>query len=466
MERSETGTVIRRTRSVCPVCLRPLAAELTARGGAVFQEKTCPDHGAFSVPVWHGKLDMALWRRSVPALAAGEGLDCPRACGICAEHRSGTCCALLEVTRRCDLRCRFCFARGGETDDQPPLDEVMRDIQGIMAAGDRPLLQLSGGEPTLRDDLPAIVAWAKACGAPWIQLNTNGLRLSRDEAYVRDLAAAGLSFVFLQFDGTDDAVYETLRGRPLLAEKTRAIELCGKYGLGVTLVPTVVRGVNDRLLGDLVRFAAARSPVVRGVHFQPVSYFGRAPGAPDDRYTLDELIAGLYEQAGLPEGSLVPSRCDHPMCGLHGSFIVRPDGSLLPLSSFADQEAKKTTAEQNRAYVARHWLRAAEAEQSPCCCEPEAESDACCCDAAEEPETCCCGAEAEPEPGAAIDMDDFLRAARRSSLTLSAMAFMDAGNLDVERLRHCSLHVWQDGRLKPFCAAYLTPLCAARADER
>ena len=173
----------------------------------------------------------------------------------------------------------------------------------------------------------------------------------------------------------------------------------------------------------------------------------------------------VYE-AGLPEGSLVPSRCDHPMCGLHGSFIVRPDGRLLPLSSFADQEAKKTTAEQNRAYVARHWLRAAEAEESPCCCGAEAEESPCCRDAAEEPDACCCGAEAEPEPGAAIDMDDFLRAARRSSLTLSAMAFMDAGNLDVERLRHCSLHVWQDGRLKPFCAAYLTPLCAARADER
>jgi uncharacterized radical SAM superfamily Fe-S cluster-containing enzyme len=455
------GARLRRTRSVCPQCLRPLEAALVARGGGVSLEKTCPAHGHFSVPVWHGKVDMALWRRGAAPLAPEEGLSCPADCGICPEHRSGTCCALLEVTRRCDLNCRFCFARGGESQEEPPLAALMADVRGIMDAGDRPLLQLSGGEPTLRDDLPALVAWAKACGAPYVQLNTNGLRLARDEAYVRDLAGAGLSFVFLQFDGTNDAVYETLRGAPLLAKKTRAVELCGKYRLGVTLVPTVVRGVNDDQLGDIVRFAAAHTPVVRGVHFQPVSYFGRFPDPPADRYTLDELIAGLRAQAGLSADCLVPSHCDHPMCGLHGSFIVQPDRSLLPLSSFAAQEVGKTTAAQNRAYVAKHWLRAAEAE-SACCCGSDEPENPCCCGSDEVENPCCCGsdepegAQAAPE-ARAIDMDTFLRTARARSLTLSAMAFMDAENFDVERLRHCSLHVWRDGRLKPFCAAYLTP---------
>ena len=94
------------------------------------------------------------------------------------------------------------------------------------------------------------------------------------------------------------------------------------HGLGVTLVPTVVRGVNDRQLGSIVRLGASLSPAVRGVHFQPVSYFGRYPDAPEERYTLDELICDLSEQLDVGTDSLVPSHCDHPMCGFHGSFAV------------------------------------------------------------------------------------------------------------------------------------------------
>jgi uncharacterized radical SAM superfamily Fe-S cluster-containing enzyme len=78
-------------------------------------------------------------------------------------------------------------------------------------------VQLSGGEPTVRDDLPLLVSAAKEAGCSHVQLNTNGLRLAEDEEYVRTLADAGLSFVFLQFDGTDDAFYRALRGRDLLA---------------------------------------------------------------------------------------------------------------------------------------------------------------------------------------------------------------------------------------------------------
>jgi uncharacterized radical SAM superfamily Fe-S cluster-containing enzyme len=96
----------------------------------------------------------------------------------------------------------------------------------------------------------------------------------------------------MQFDGVDDAVYEKLRRRLMLEVKKRAIEQCGRYGIGVTLVPVIVPGVNTEQIGDILRFAIQRSPYVRGVHFQPVSYFGRIPELPadDDRYTLDELL--------------------------------------------------------------------------------------------------------------------------------------------------------------------------------
>lgn len=65
--------------------------------------------------------------------------------------------------------------------------------------------------------------------------------------------------------------------------------------------------------------------MVRGVHFQPVSYFGRVPELPkdEDRFTLDELMAEAVAQSGglFAMENLAPSCCDHPMCGFHGDFI-------------------------------------------------------------------------------------------------------------------------------------------------
>ena len=90
----------------------------------------------------------------------------------------------------------------------------------------------------MRDDIPEIAAYAVGLGFEYIQLNTNGLRLAEDESYARELVRAGVSTVFLQFDGTNDRVFSALRGRPLFAEKCRAIQNCGKAFLGVVLVPT------------------------------------------------------------------------------------------------------------------------------------------------------------------------------------------------------------------------------------
>ena len=420
-------TTVRPTRSVCPVCLRNLPAALCREAdGRVFLEKTCPDHGDFRALVWQGKRDFEAWLLSEPSMAEGEGQRCPADCGLCGKHQAGSCCVLLEVTRRCNLRCRFCFADGGADTDDPSAEELETAIADIVKKCGPVLLQLSGGEPTLRDDLPRLVRYAKEAGCSCVQLNTNGLRLAAEPDYAARLAEAGLDIVFLQFDGTEDAIYETLRGAPLLKEKTEAIRVCDAIRLGVTLVPTVVPGVNDHALGEIVRFAAEHVPAVRGVHFQPVSYFGRHDSAPRTRYTLDRLMADLSEQAEIPEDAFLPSRCDHPLCGFHAAFLLEEDGSLRPLSRFRHASSARGRAEDNRAYVARHWRRAP-AEPAP------AQSDE-------------------------MDFDTFLYRLRQRSLTLSAMAFQDAMNLNIERLRQCTLHVWRGGAIVPFCANYLTPI--------
>ena len=417
--------VIRQTRSVCPVCLKNLPAVLRrSTDGAVILERRCAEHGTFRAPVWSGDMDFDAWTRGAQPLAPDKAAACPGSCGLCAEHESGSCCVLLEVTRRCNLRCRFCFADGGAAEADPSAESLEAEIEDIVRKCGPVLLQLSGGEPTLRDDLPRLVRFAKEAGCSCVQLNTNGLRLARDPDYAARLAGAGLDIVFLQFDGTDDAIHQTLRGAPLLREKLEAIRVCDTLRLGVTLVPTVVPGVNDADLGGIVSLAKQLAPAVRGVHFQPVSYFGRHPGA-GAHITLDRLMAALSAQADIPIDAFLPSRCDHPLCGFHASFLIEPSGELRPLRRFQHASHERGGAKENRAYVARHWRRAPD----------------------------------EPAPDDAGDasFDAFLYRLRHHSLAISAMVFQDAGNLNLERLHRCTLHVYRDGAIVPFCAHYLTP---------
>jgi len=81
------------------------------------------------------------------------------------------------------------------------------------------------------------------------------------------LKDSGASVVFLQFDGLTDAVYARIRGSALLQTKLRAVERCAEWKLGVILVPTLFKGVNDAQIGDIIRFAGKWIPAVKGVHF-------------------------------------------------------------------------------------------------------------------------------------------------------------------------------------------------------
>ena len=263
---------------------------------------------------------------------------CPFDCGLCEAHRQITCTALLEVTGRCDLSCPFCFAASGTSPKtDPTLDAIQFQFDRVKAAAPSCNIQLSGGEPTVRNDLPRIIEMGIRSGFAFIQLNTNGLRLAREEGYARSLRDAGLSSVFLQFDGISDDVYLRLRGRSLLAEKKLAVTRCGDAGLGVVLVPMVVPGVNDQELGAILDFGVNASPTVRGIHIQPVSYFGRRPALPQnqDRITLPEILAALESQSRgrVRTRDFRPPGCENALCSFNGRFFITESGGLKPLAT-------------------------------------------------------------------------------------------------------------------------------------
>lgn len=508
------------------------------RGDGVWLRRVCPDHGETEALIWRGAPDFGAWR------AAGAGSSCcgpapnpacPTECGLCFGHARETCCVLLELTQRCDLECPVCFAGAGsgaaegvtESGDEDgegpeagrgavatqrgsPEDPSIEVVEGwfrrLLAVAPGCNVQLSGGEPTVRDDLPEIIAVGRALGHGFLQLNTNGLRLAREAGYAERLARAGLSTVFLQFDGVDDAPYLALRGRPLAAAKDEAVRRCAQAGLGVVLVPTVVRGVNLDRLGDILDYALAHVPAVRGVHVQPMALLGRHTASGDvgeERVTLPDVMRALAEQSGglIRLADLTPGDCEHALCSFSREYLRRGDGSLSPMgaprdsscgcgapgirpttaapgdrsaSGIRDGRPVEIAATAKAAHVAARWSGARPAGRAErlaaTAARPAAAGERCASPAADD---CCaqssaagCFADppspvdsASPSPGPAPDQwDAIISDIHANAFSVSGMAFQDAWTIDLDRLRYCYLHVLAaDGRVVPFCSYYLTP---------
>jgi len=192
----------------------------------------------------------------------------------------------------------------------------------------------------------------------------------------------------------------------------------------VVLVPTVIPGVNDGQLGDIMQFAKKWMPAVKGVHFQPVTYLGRYPHPPadKDRLTIPDILLGLETQTGgeVKAAHLQPRNVEESHCGFSGIFVLEEDGKLQCLTGVKGEaaESRKNTGdipeEATRKFMAQHW------QTDDCCCQTGA-------------------------------TNDFLDRLLQYSLTISGMPFMDIWNLDLERLQSCCIHVvTPDKRIVPF----------------
>lgn len=408
------------TYSVCPVCLKTIPALRVEENGNIYLEKTCPAHGKSRALIWEGAPDYRDWggahAPTRPAPDTPVEPECPRACGLCPQHRQQTCCVLLELTRRCNLCCPVCFAGSvADADDDPSLDEIARWYDILRRDAPQANIQLSGGEPTVRDDLPEIIRMGRERGFTFFQLNTNGLRLADDPDYAVRLKEAGLSCVFLQFDGVTDEVYTALRGAPLLERKKRAIAHCARAGLGVVLVPTVTPEVNLNQVGAILDFAMEHLPSVRGVHFQPLSHFGRYDPGFSTPLTLPRLLREIEAQTGgrLKAEHFTGGTAEHSLCSFSGNFLLNPDGSVSALKSAGssccgcgapaddDETASAccgTPAETGCCGEPAESCCAEPVEEPSCCSAPETavsccrtqEASSCC--AIPEPQASCCSA--------------------------------------------------------------------------
>jgi len=428
-----------RTRSLCPYCLRIIDAEKVLLEDDIYLVKKCPEHGEFKVLIWRGYESYmkmlkfnTVKERPRPMTKANKG--CPLDCGPCPQHKQKTCVAILEVTSRCNLNCPICFANAtGSGIYNPDLDTIREMYKVIIENAERPyVVQISGGEPTVRKDLPEIVAMGKEMGIDFIELNTNGVLLAKDLDLLRSLKDNGLDSLFFSFDGLTSDVYIKRCGADLLDLKLRVLENCRKVGLGVVLVPVIDKHINYHQIGDIINFAKKWVPTVVGVHFQPVAYFGRVHKYPenDDRVTLPDVLRAIEEQTEgeLKEENFVPTACPNVHCEARCfSILDTKTNRLLPLThesfgmSLKMREDVMDIAKKTRTCICELWKM---------------------------PSTDSCKSKVAPG-----SWEEFVEIAKTKYLTVSIMPFQDAWTIEVERLMECCIHVVTPSRkLIPQCA--------------
>jgi hypothetical protein len=468
------------TSSLCPDCLyddkrvNVIEAEVFEENNQVMMKKTCIKHGEYIEIYWSDadmfRRVMKYWYKTIgldnPRTSSSKG--CPYDCGQCPQHYAHTALGLIDVTSRCNMKCPICFAdsEDSETFYEPAPEQVFEMLENLRRnlPVATPGIQFAGGEPTLSDYLPRYVRWAQELGFRHIMIATNGIKMARSVNYVRELVEAGLKTIYLQFDGVTKEPYIEARNVDLRQIKDEVLINCKEAGLdGVILVPTIVRGLNDTELGDIIRYALKNRDIVRCINFQPVSFTGRIdhnkqqkmritiPDAihlierqtdgkikSDDWYPVSSMM-GVGRVLGLMRGLPMFELHAHPACGMATFLFIEDDGSYYPITQVVDLEALLEILEEICDYYAEERRFA--------------------------------GLRSKLKLAGFLKhirkknfmkpiISSFLRSGTYSSLRafmnkvimLGMMHFQDAFNIDLERVQHCGInYATPDGRIIPFC---------------
>jgi len=377
-ETTFTGTPIepiktglpRTTQSLCPECNKVIPALKMQEDGKVVMKKRCPEHGDFKDTLYSDVrffLKMEQWHfgdnRGVMNPAIPNATKCPSQCGLCNMHTSHTGLANIDLTNRCNLTCPVCFANANNSGYlyEPSLEQLrkmlktLRDMKPVACRS----VQFSGGEPTVYPHFLEAVKMAKEMGFSHIQVATNGI-LFNDIDFAQKAKEAGLHTLYLQWDGVNDEIYKRTRGEKLWEIKQKTVENCGKVGLKVVFVPTIVKGYNDNQIGNIVRYAIEHIDVISGISFQPVTFTGRISRKELEarRFTLSDLARCVAEQTGYTDDleDWFPISCSasfsrllsslrgeettqltcHPHCSVGTYLYVDENKNVTPITRFVD----------------------------------------------------------------------------------------------------------------------------------
>ncbi|MFP4045569.1 MAG: tetraether lipid synthase Tes [Candidatus Aenigmatarchaeota archaeon] len=462
---------LEKTRSICPECFRKdnevkeLEAEVVEEDGSVYIKKECDKHGSFKSIVFSDYEDYKRWDRHKQD---GDGIEDVHVenLSLYDGHNSQSVLTNLTITNRCNLRCSYCFANAGSQGFvyEPSLDKIQEMID--QARSEKPVpskaIQITGGEPTVRDDLFEIIDMAKEAGFAHIQLNTNAIKLADSKEYCKKILDHGVNTIYMSFDGV------TKETNPWIEQNKQAIQNLREIGFtSVVLVPVAMQDNIDEI-EDIIEFAKDNIDVVRGVNIQPIAFTGRIENIDDDyrkneRVDYSTLMEKIEEDSDgqiakndwypvpfvYPISKLVENVKDekqveftaHPSCG--GATYVFMDGDeMVPITRFLDVEGfmelvdklSKKKGKLKKAKIAASMMnnlsKFIDKEKAPE------------------------GFSLKKLLVKAITKGDYssLGEFHYKTLYVGTMWFQDVWNLNLDRLQNCVIHYTTPEGMVPFCA--------------
>jgi uncharacterized radical SAM superfamily Fe-S cluster-containing enzyme len=430
--------------SICSTCLRRVEAKIIFEDEKVFLTKRCPAHGFEKVLIAD---DIAYYKQCREFYIKPPEqpnhyntpmkYGCPYDCGLCPDHEQHSCLSLVEITDHCNLTCPICYAGSGTArETYRSLAHVEQMLDSVVHNERQPdVVQISGGEPTLHPDFFAILDAAKARPIKHLMVNTNGIRIAQDRAFVERLATYMPSFeIYLQFDSFEREPLMELRGADLRQIRQQALAHLNEFGISTTLVVTLKKGLNDHEVGKIIDFAA-QQPCVRGVTLQPIQAAGRLEdyNPATDRLTLTEVRRRILEQTDMfKPADLIPVPC-HPD-SLAMGYALKLGGQVVPLTGMIDPEvllggARNTIVFEEDPTIRDHFFRLFATNHSPASSANSLRELLCCLPLVDMP--------------AEIGYANIFR--------VLIMQFIDAYSFDLRSVKKSCVHiVHPDGRLIPF----------------
>jgi len=151
----------------------------------------------------------------------------------------------LSITDLCNFRCSYCLPDGIGCHKKAPaplrLDEIERLLRVFAQLG-VVKVRVTGGEPSLRRDLPGIIHGCAATpGIETVAMTTNGYRLAKNVSTWRN---AGLDAINISIDSLDPALFKRITGHDRLPEILTGLDRALELGLRVKVNAVLLKGLN------------------------------------------------------------------------------------------------------------------------------------------------------------------------------------------------------------------------------
>jgi len=302
-----------------------IKAQIIERDGQIWMVKDCPVHGHFEDMM---AID-SKFLTHIEKMFPGRDIDAHNDEKL-HNHGSSTvkygrgAVLTVDLTNRCNMMCDPCFMDANQVGfvHELSMDEIKEILDNAITIKPRRQMsvQFSGGEPSISPHFIEAIKYSRKVGYNSVQAATNGIEFAKSKEFCREAAAAGLRYVYLQFDGIGNDANSHRQVGNLFDVKMRAINNLHEAGVEIVLVTTLVNGINNDQVGSIIRFALDNPKKIAFLSFQPVSFTGRDEEITEQRrlqqrYTLSHLAHDVKDQVGITE----PTRDWFPL-SLMGAF--------------------------------------------------------------------------------------------------------------------------------------------------